>query len=417
MAYARGMEARRGRPPHPGVLTAAEERVFDLVRTGLTNAEIAVRLGVSINTVRYHLTNLDAKATAETRDELRGWEPGSGRNPLGLLAPLVPGLRWVAAAAGVAVVGVAAAAVIAALVNREGPPEPATPPVVVEQSPVDLPELGDDRVSSVSTLAVVAWDGLSPSVRLVDSRTGAELARTSTGYRPVVTFRRSANELLVSYLPVDEPWGTVPHALDVLDAENGLALKRRVPVADRAEHTIYWPHGQALSADERYLAVSTMTMRTELPECASRSLDGPTCAREGVRIVDLESPEPAQWWFELPRHCGGARVYPFEDSGPHEVEFTLEMMACRIFIVRETKPWIGPGAAVLWMEMHAECCIPKWEEEVSQPVEPGELPEGMTEEEIRSLPRWRVWDEAEKMREREDYRAPSVRREDPRRRH
>ena len=36
--------ARRGRPPHPGVLTPAEWRVLEELREGRTNAEIAVRL-------------------------------------------------------------------------------------------------------------------------------------------------------------------------------------------------------------------------------------------------------------------------------------------------------------------------------------------------------------------------------------
>ena len=52
------MEGRRGRPPHPGDVTPAEERVLELVREGLPNAEIAIRLGISINTVRYHVSNL-----------------------------------------------------------------------------------------------------------------------------------------------------------------------------------------------------------------------------------------------------------------------------------------------------------------------------------------------------------------------
>src|SRR5688500_7049180 len=73
--YPLGMEVRRGRPPYPGVLTPAEERVLDLVRSGLTNAEIAVRLGLSISTVRYHLTNLHSKANSESREALRSWQP------------------------------------------------------------------------------------------------------------------------------------------------------------------------------------------------------------------------------------------------------------------------------------------------------------------------------------------------------
>ena len=69
------MEGRRGRPPHPGDVTPAEERVLELVREGLPNAEIAIRLGISINTVRYHVSNLLAKSGASERAELREWRP------------------------------------------------------------------------------------------------------------------------------------------------------------------------------------------------------------------------------------------------------------------------------------------------------------------------------------------------------
>ncbi|MCA9825940.1 MAG: helix-turn-helix transcriptional regulator [Dehalococcoidia bacterium] len=50
--------AQRGRPPHPGSLTPAEARVLEHVREGRQNAEIAVRLGISVNTVRYHVSVL-----------------------------------------------------------------------------------------------------------------------------------------------------------------------------------------------------------------------------------------------------------------------------------------------------------------------------------------------------------------------
>jgi DNA-binding CsgD family transcriptional regulator len=69
------MEARRGRPPYPDPVTPAEARVLELVREGRSNAEIAVRLGVSVNTVRYHVSNLLAKANASERAELRQWQP------------------------------------------------------------------------------------------------------------------------------------------------------------------------------------------------------------------------------------------------------------------------------------------------------------------------------------------------------
>jgi hypothetical protein len=59
-------------------LTPAEERVLACVREGMPNADIAVRLGVSVNTVRYHVSNLLAKAGAASREELGRWRPRAG---------------------------------------------------------------------------------------------------------------------------------------------------------------------------------------------------------------------------------------------------------------------------------------------------------------------------------------------------
>ncbi len=50
--------------------------MLEHVREGLPNAEIAVRLGISVNTVRYHVSNLLAKAGAGSREELARWRPG-----------------------------------------------------------------------------------------------------------------------------------------------------------------------------------------------------------------------------------------------------------------------------------------------------------------------------------------------------
>ncbi len=66
---------KRGRPPHDDVLTPAEWRVLAYVQLGRSNPEIAEHLGVSVNTVRYHLGNLLAKSERDSRRELRGWRP------------------------------------------------------------------------------------------------------------------------------------------------------------------------------------------------------------------------------------------------------------------------------------------------------------------------------------------------------
>ena len=56
--------AKRGRPPFDDVLTPAEWKVCEGVRHGLTNAQIATRLGVGRDAVKYHVGNALLKARA-----------------------------------------------------------------------------------------------------------------------------------------------------------------------------------------------------------------------------------------------------------------------------------------------------------------------------------------------------------------
>lgn len=100
---------RMGRPRYPDVLTPAEWRVLEQIRGGKANAEIAVRLGVSINTVRYHVSNMLAKLEQPDRHALASWagEPAGGRGwlrlpPLGLSLSI--GVRAAAMIAATAVV-------------------------------------------------------------------------------------------------------------------------------------------------------------------------------------------------------------------------------------------------------------------------------------------------------------------------
>ncbi len=118
----------RGRPPHPDVLTPAEQRVLALVREGLTNAEIAIRLELSPTTVKYHVANMLSKLDLPDRHALAAWEaPERRRRPVALSALLlgwfVAPRRWVlpgsASPARVAVgglLGVVALMAVAAIV-------------------------------------------------------------------------------------------------------------------------------------------------------------------------------------------------------------------------------------------------------------------------------------------------------------
>jgi len=63
--------AKRGRPRHPDVLTPREWEVLSLIRGGLTNEQIAERIGVSIHAVRYHVSQILSKLGVTTREEPR----------------------------------------------------------------------------------------------------------------------------------------------------------------------------------------------------------------------------------------------------------------------------------------------------------------------------------------------------------
>ena len=146
----------RGRPPHPGILTPAERRVLEELRRGGTNAEIAVRLGVTLDAVKFHISNMLGKLQLENREQLAAWRPEPRRRLFGLLAlpgalePVGRVLVW----AGVAVAGAAAVAVVAVvlivLAGVDGseqqlafaPSATATPPATATATATPEPEDG-----------------------------------------------------------------------------------------------------------------------------------------------------------------------------------------------------------------------------------------------------------------------------------
>lgn len=65
---------RRGRPPHPDVLTPAEWAVAEFVRHGLSNPQIAARLGIGADAVKFHVGNALGKLGLADRKALRRWD-------------------------------------------------------------------------------------------------------------------------------------------------------------------------------------------------------------------------------------------------------------------------------------------------------------------------------------------------------
>jgi DNA-binding CsgD family transcriptional regulator len=92
---------RRGRPAYPDVLTPREWEVLALIREGLTNEQIAQRLGITESGARFHVSEILSKLGVESRQEAAGWR--APRKPFALGGLLT---KWGAAA-------VVAAAVLA----------------------------------------------------------------------------------------------------------------------------------------------------------------------------------------------------------------------------------------------------------------------------------------------------------------
>ncbi|MGE0687203.1 MAG: LuxR C-terminal-related transcriptional regulator [Dehalococcoidia bacterium] len=60
---------RRGRPPYPELLTPREQEVLELIAEGLTNEQIAERLGISFGGAKYHVAEILSKLAVESRHE------------------------------------------------------------------------------------------------------------------------------------------------------------------------------------------------------------------------------------------------------------------------------------------------------------------------------------------------------------
>jgi DNA-binding CsgD family transcriptional regulator len=101
--------AKRGRPRHPDILTPREWEVLALLREGLTNDQVAQRLGITERTAKFHVSEILSKLGVSSRQEAAAWSPDDRRSwralvliPFGLLrrAP-----TWAPPALAVAIVG------------------------------------------------------------------------------------------------------------------------------------------------------------------------------------------------------------------------------------------------------------------------------------------------------------------------
>ncbi len=64
---------KRGRRPHPDILTPREWEVLDLLRQRLTNEQIAERLGITLDGAKYHVSEILSKLGVGTREDAARW--------------------------------------------------------------------------------------------------------------------------------------------------------------------------------------------------------------------------------------------------------------------------------------------------------------------------------------------------------
>jgi DNA-binding CsgD family transcriptional regulator len=149
---------RRGRPPHPDVLTPREWEVLSLLRERLTNEQIAERLGITVRAARFHVSEILSKLNVSSRGEAAAWQP----SPEHRRWRLQTGVQIVSLLAAVALL--AGLGVLAwTVANRGGSstetvvlptlPPPAAPGgpewVALEQRPLNLPTMPSSGVCPV----------------------------------------------------------------------------------------------------------------------------------------------------------------------------------------------------------------------------------------------------------------------------
>ena len=106
-----------GRPRYPDILTPRQCEVLDLIREGLTNEQIAERLGITLDGAKFHVSEILGRLGLSSREEATRWQP-EGRRPwwasaLALLGWPLRRLAWPlwVRAAGAAIVATAIAGV------------------------------------------------------------------------------------------------------------------------------------------------------------------------------------------------------------------------------------------------------------------------------------------------------------------
>ena len=265
--------------------------MLEEVRTGATNPEIAVRLGISISAVKFHVGNMLDKLELANRRELATWRPeaaptGAGRNRL--LAPLafLTGLAKPVAVAGL-VAGVGGAALVAgvlivALVSDD---EPASVSGERDRIIAADPDSEDPQAVAVTTSTSTPTPTLTSTPAAtptpVATATPIATATPTVTPSPTPTVREPQGEL-----PTIRFWGDIPETeqasvrarvadvVEFFDARYGIRLPgltfhigEDIPVLEEATEEVWGTaqvvNGGVYSEGTIFVLLSAATLAIE----------------------------------------------------------------------------------------------------------------------------------------------------------
>ena len=307
---------RRGRPPHPDVLTPGEWRVLHELRTGATNAEIAIRLRVSITTVKFHIRNIRGKLELDDRDRLAAWRPepqptqGSGRRVLAPLGLLLGFWKPAVATGAVLVVGgaaVAAGVLAYAIANSGELPADA-----------DLPPRQEDAAETATVPpSVTPQPAATPTADATATPQPTASATPQATATPTATPSERETQ---GDLPTIRFWGDITLSKQ---AETGERVADIVEFFD-SQYGVTAP-GVAIHIGTNWEALADATLET-LGQSANVGL---AQYRDGNLFVDVEVSDRAierLYFHAIQDHLAGSQAW-----GPWWLGEGAAMYAARLF--------------------------------------------------------------------------------------
>jgi DNA-binding CsgD family transcriptional regulator len=317
-------------------LSDRQRQVLDLIARGATNAQIAERLGITLDGAKWHVREILSRLGVETREEAADWWRSSGRWPR--MPAWIPRGPWPVGIAATLVAGVAATAISAAVLRSptgetdvtsadaaDVVPSPTPHVELVPELPQPpLKELDagpgwrllvadDGRPMPGADEAVLAinWDLATPYLDVLDVD-GRVAMRVEVGYRPMARINLADGTFVVSDIPLGAEaarrnWRVLVFALDPPAFAGEVAL-----AGTRSTSTVF-ANRVAVSADGRWLYWVERSVQTDPPSCASGG-DAAICDRMVIHAIDLTTLGPADLEAEMPRGCGAPHFTPYGPS-------------------------------------------------------------------------------------------------------